>query len=818
MAQVFLSYSRNDGNEFVAEVQRELEARGYYTWRDVRNLHPDQDFTADIEAGIAESSHVVVCVTQDTKRNNSFVRREIQYALAVKKPVIPLRCHDTVPHISIINNEWVDYFRDKVQAVQRLTEILNDRRLQNEPGDQPEDPFRPYLEAALQSIVTGLQQRIIRQIDLRSKATPDAVNVPERKAPAKQMDIFQLAMSGVKMGGDVEPEKAEAKTDFETFAGAFEYYHHRVLLMGEPGAGKTITLMAYAREAYAARLEDPTRPLPLFGLIPTWNPETQPPLAEWLAETYGLDKAAVQHEVEQGRALLLLDGLDELGREREIRDKDENVIERYDPRLRFIKALPSNNQILMTSRIEDYNDVVERGEKAALDGAITLQPLTEKQMAAYLADQPELWQLIQSDTQLREITTTPLLMSLFAFAYQDMSAEERRQLTELQNALDLRDRIFLGYIEKRYEHERRKINADLPFSYETMLDLLGKLAIRNAASTAAEANVLNLHDLESLFLRGSRLSDFIALTTRLHILIPTGSNSFRFVHLLLRNGLVYRQSLPALKDLIADVRSWACFALEELGDERVVEPLIAALNDEDRSVRWGASEVLGKIGDMRAVEPLIAALKDKDVAVRCSAAEALGKIGDMRAIEPLIAAMNDEIGAVRASAAEALEKFGNTAVESLISGLQSEDSFVRWRIVDVLGKIGDIRAVEPLITVLNDKSSLVRTIVAEVLGKLGDARAVEPLITALHNEDFSVRMRASELLGKIGDARAVEPLMAALKDSDADVQWRAARVLEQIGTLEALIAVEEWQKRLRASYQENAGGSSGNADQTPPPE
>src|SRR5690606_21909474 len=290
MAQIFLSYSRKDGNEFVAEVQRELETRGYATWRDVRNLHPDQDFTADIEAGIAESSHVVVCVTQDTLRNNSFVRREIQYALAIKKPVIPLRCHDTVPHISIINNEWVDYFRDKVQAVQRLTEILNDPRLQNEPGDQPADPFRPYLEAALQSIVTGLQQRIIRQIDLRSKATPDAVNAPERKTQAKPADIFQLAMSGVKMGGDEVSEQVEEKTDFETFAEAFEYYEHRVLLMGQAGAGKTITLMAHAREAYAARLEDPTKPLPLFGLIPTWDADRQPLLAEWLADTYALDK------------------------------------------------------------------------------------------------------------------------------------------------------------------------------------------------------------------------------------------------------------------------------------------------------------------------------------------------------------------------------------------------------------------------------------------------------------------------------------------------------------------------------------------------
>src|SRR5690606_8007956 len=206
------------------------------------------------------------------------------------------------------------------------------------------------------------------------------------------------------------------------------------------------------------------------------------------AETYGLDKAAVRREVEQGRALLLLDGLAELGRERPV-DPDKPDGEKYDPRLRFIKSLPTNNQILMTSRIEDYNDLVARGEKAALNGAITLQPLGEAQMAEYLADQPELWQLIQEDEQLREITTTPLLMSFFSFAYQDMSDEERAQLTQIQNALDLRDRVFLGYIEKRYEHERKKVSSELLFSYDEMLQTLGQLALQNAADWRSEDNV-----------------------------------------------------------------------------------------------------------------------------------------------------------------------------------------------------------------------------------------------------------------------------------------------------------------------------------------
>jgi hypothetical protein len=120
---VFISYSRDDGEPYVSQLEQRLGAR-HRVWRDKRDLRPDQDFTADIERGIEAASHVVVCLTPDTKRDNSFVRREIQYALAIKRPVIPVRCADIPPHVSIINNEWVDYFKNPDAAITRLLEII----------------------------------------------------------------------------------------------------------------------------------------------------------------------------------------------------------------------------------------------------------------------------------------------------------------------------------------------------------------------------------------------------------------------------------------------------------------------------------------------------------------------------------------------------------------------------------------------------------------------------------------------------------------------------------------------------------------------
>src|SRR5436853_5745733 len=106
---VFISYSRQDGNEPATKLEQALRAEQFGVWRDVRNLKPEQDVTADIEIGIEGAAYVMVCITRDAKRNDSFVRREIQYALAVNKPVIPLRFEEIPPHVSIVNNEWLDF-------------------------------------------------------------------------------------------------------------------------------------------------------------------------------------------------------------------------------------------------------------------------------------------------------------------------------------------------------------------------------------------------------------------------------------------------------------------------------------------------------------------------------------------------------------------------------------------------------------------------------------------------------------------------------------------------------------------------------------
>ena len=60
--------------------------------------------------------------------------------------------------------------------------------------------------------------------------------------------------------------------------------------------------------------------------------------------------------------------------------------------------------------------------------------------------------------------------------------------------------------------------------------------------------------------------------------------------------------------------------------------LFLILGDANYNVRAHAAKALDQIGDTRAVELLIAALGDEDYLVRQYAAQALGEIGGTRAV------------------------------------------------------------------------------------------------------------------------------------------------------------------------------------------
>jgi len=120
---------------------------------------------------------------------------------------------------------------------------------------------------------------------------------------------------------------------------------------------------------------------------------------------------------------------------------------------------------------------------------------------------------------------------------------------------------------------------------------------------------------------------------------------------------------------------------------------------------------------------------------------------------------------------------GKRATEILLDALR--DPWGRETTADILASIG-ASAIEPLIAALRYPDREMRKLAARALAKIG-APAVGPLIAVLRDSERDVRQCAAEALVKIG-IPAVEPLIATLRDRDKGMRRRSAEALAKIGT------------------------------------
>jgi hypothetical protein len=182
---VFISYARADANMGAALLDSALK-RDFRVWRDVRDLDPAQDFTAELEQAIKASKYVVVCVTPDVERADSFVRREIAYANALKKPILVARFADLLPPIHVFTHTWIDFFAGWDSALSRLLRGLRGETVESaSPADPtpvlPNDPYRAYIERLYADVVEALRVSVFSTEALTLHAVESVGDVPRKK-------------------------------------------------------------------------------------------------------------------------------------------------------------------------------------------------------------------------------------------------------------------------------------------------------------------------------------------------------------------------------------------------------------------------------------------------------------------------------------------------------------------------------------------------------------------------------------------------------------------------------------------------------------
>lgn len=155
-----------------------------------------------------------------------------------------------------------------------------------------------------------------------------------------------------------------------SIASVFDDMQRELLILGAPGAGKTILLLQLARELLSRARADDSQPIPVLFDLSSWTAEREP-LDTWLADELRVKYQAPRRVAEDwlmakapnARLTLLLDGLDAM----DAAARREACVAAIN---RFRQALPQVD-IAICGRSADYEMLTSRLD---LRGALVLQP------------------------------------------------------------------------------------------------------------------------------------------------------------------------------------------------------------------------------------------------------------------------------------------------------------------------------------------------------------------------------------------------------------------------------------------------------------
>ncbi|MFJ4951005.1 NACHT domain-containing protein [Streptomyces sp. NPDC088760] len=327
------------------------------------------------------------------------------------------------------------------------------------------EPTPARLEAVADQLAQGVRQQWEAEAQVRRLNDPFPLSVAWVAADADLVESWPhlRELAGYWPGQSPEAASAGAVSprglagEGGEIANTFERVPtRRLVVLGEPGAGKTMLLIRLLLALLEHR--PPGGPVPVLFPLASWDP-TRQDLYTWMAQELAQDHPALRAPVPpdpsqdgtgtQARALLkqrlilpILDGLDELPQA--VRARALHAIN---------QVLPTGQPLVLSSRTAEYRSALTTptGTRVLLNGAagIRLLPLDPAKAAAYLerdaggpaSQATARWRRVivalGTDTPASEALSTPLGLFLARTIYNPRPDEE---ITELPDPDELLDR------------------------------------------------------------------------------------------------------------------------------------------------------------------------------------------------------------------------------------------------------------------------------------------------------------------------------------------------------------------------------------------
>lgn len=319
--RVFISYPRGGATHSWAEqVHTDLATRGARVWRDEQHISEgDDDWYARIQQGLA-SAQVVACIVGADSQASRWQQREMLSADRLALPVVVLRTAPVPLPVYVIEKQPVE-LRDTAApqaCLARLAFALAQAAAlpdvaQPLPGNAPVGlpaAQRQHELDYLNALLFGdLSDREARYEPLAGQERQGASLARSHKGLRTELTVLFQAFR--------QPELTLHDQAATPWADVLDAYRslpgrriRRLAVLGEPGAGKTFSLERIACHHARLALAGADAPLPLLVRLGQWTRET--PLQAFIEGQLGALGPHFSALRDQGRAVLLLDGLNEI--------------------------------------------------------------------------------------------------------------------------------------------------------------------------------------------------------------------------------------------------------------------------------------------------------------------------------------------------------------------------------------------------------------------------------------------------------------------------------------------------------------------------
>lgn len=207
-------------------------------------------------------------------------------------------------------------------------------------------------------------------------------------------------------------QKFHQALPISTLGHHFLNQHDSLLIVGNPGVGKTWVLHQLAQRLAANFLLSRTNKVPIILNLETWQIDRES-FWDWgikqATESYSMERPISQGLFDQNTFIVLLDNFDKL---------TQKSRERCVEILNEMHQKKEDTRFVLSTRIQPYTQVGQLLEFIDAVEIISLPISAQHQFNRKLAD-PDFREIVQNDDRVRRLLVTPLSIELMYKAYLD---------------------------------------------------------------------------------------------------------------------------------------------------------------------------------------------------------------------------------------------------------------------------------------------------------------------------------------------------------------------------------------------------------------